>query len=263
MSISLAFDAVRAGPRALLLIHGHPFNRTMWRPQLEGLDYPGWRLVAPDLRGYGESAVVPGVSTFDDFTEDLARLLDALDIPRAVIGGLSMGGQIAMHFGLRYPERVSGLLLAATFAEPETPEGKANRRAMAERLVREGMEAYATDVLPKMVSPRSLAAMPDVGTHVLGMMRGTNPVGAAAALRGRAERPDYAPTLATLNVPALVVVGTDDAFTSRADAERICQLLPDAELLCVEGVGHMPNLEAAAEFNAGVRRLLDRVTIRD
>lgn len=257
--VRVAVDIAGDGPDTLLLIHGHPFNRTMWRPQLEGLDGSGWRVVAPDLRGYGETTVVPGVATFDDFTQDLALLLDALGVSKAVIGGLSMGGQIAMHFCRRYPERVAGVLLAATFPQPETPEGKANRRAMAERLLREGMAPYASDVLPKMLGPNNLGTMPDVAADVLAMMRGTSPEGAAAALRGRAERPDYAPTLAQLHVPALVVVGSDDAFTTLDDAERMVRMLPDAELLVMDRVGHMPNLEAAPAFNRALRHLLERV----
>ena len=92
------------------------------------------------------------------------------------------------------------------------------------------------------------------------MMRATHPAGAAAALRGRAERPDYENTLADLSVPALVVVGDEDAFTTRADAERMHALLKPSELVWMEGVGHMPNLEREVEFNAALRRFLQRVT---
>jgi pimeloyl-ACP methyl ester carboxylesterase len=127
---------------------------------------------------------------------------------------------------------------------------------MAERLLREGMGPYAEEVLPKMVA--NLQAFPEVGEHVRTMIRSTNPIGAAAALRGRAERPDYAETLARIDVPALVVVGDEDAFTTRDDADQMSGFLKRSELVWMKGVGHMPNLERPAEFNGALGRLLGR-----
>ena len=254
--ITLAYDDVGSGPDALLLVHGHPFDRSMWGPQLAALRDSPWRVIAPDLRGYGESSVVPGTTTLDVFADDLAALLDHLGLRDVVIGGLSMGGQIVMEFCRRHPARVRGVLLAATFPTAESPEGKRARRQMAERLLREGMAGYADEVLPKMLAPASIAGMPAVAAHVLEMMRRTDPAGAAAALRGRAERPDYTSTLADVIAPALVCVGGEDAFTRRADAEAMHRALPRSRLLWLDGVGHMPNLERPDEFNAALLELL-------
>lgn len=257
--ISVGYDVVGGGPNTLLLVHGHPFNRSMWRPQITAAHEAGWRVVVPDLRGYGETAVVPGKTPLEVFTADLAALLDYLEVDRAVIGGLSMGGQIVMEFAHRHPGRVRGLLLAATFPQAESDDGKRNRNAMADRLRREGMERYASEVLSKMLATRSIEALPAVADHVLTMMRATHPEGAAAALRGRAERPSYEETLSSLTIPALVVVGSEDAFTSRQDAERMRDLLRNSELVWLEGAGHMPNLESPEAFNAALLRLLSRV----
>lgn len=250
--VRLAYDDAGSGQETLVLIHGHPFDRTMWAPQMD----LGCRVIAPDLRGYGQSEIVPGKVTLDVFARDIAALLDGLRIRRAVLGGLSMGGQIVMEICRLFPERVRGVLLAATFPHAETPEGKKQRNAMADRLLREGMDPYAEEVLPRMVAPRNVAS---VGEHVMKMMRSAPPAGAAAALRGRAERPDYQPTLAALDVPALIVVGDEDAFTSRADADRMRALVRCSELVWMTGVGHMPNLERPEQFNEAVVRLLDRV----
>jgi pimeloyl-ACP methyl ester carboxylesterase len=297
--ITIAYDDVGEGDNVLVLVHGHPFNRTMWQPQMEhffrararfegrgadaltGLERFGseigiepatqnlehedehdakasWRMIVPDLRGYGGSTVVPGKTTLDIFVGDIAGLLDELGIQDVVIGGLSMGGQIVMEFCRLYPERVRGILLAATFCRAETEQGKRQRAAMADRLLKEGMEPYSEEVLPKMVTPANLIALPQVADHVRSMMRTTDPIGAAAAIRGRAERPDYEETLASVEVPALVVVGDEDAFTTRADAEQMSRLLKRSELVLVKGVGHMPNLEREAEFNEALERLLER-----
>jgi 3-oxoadipate enol-lactonase len=299
--ITIAYEDVGEGDNVLVLVHGHPFNRTMWQPQMDwirGFNRPRararsegvgnltvserlgseivvkpsthsnfeheheedhvWRAVVPDLRGYGESAVVPGKATLEIFASDIAGLLDELGIQQVVIGGLSMGGQIVMEFCRLYPERVRGILLAATFCRAETEEGRRQRAIMADRLLKVGMQPYADEVLPKMVTPANLIALPAVADHVRAMMWGTNPVGAAAALRGRAERPDYAGTLARLDVPALVVVGDEDAFTTRADAEQMSGLLKQSELVWINGVGHMPNLESEGEFNEALERFLER-----
>ena len=247
------------GDNTLLLVHGHPFNRSMWRPQLGPISDAGWHVVAPDLRGYGDSTVVPGKTPLSVFAADLSALLDHLDIADVVIAGLSMGGQIAMEFARQYPDRVRGLVLAATFAQQDTDEGKRKRNAMAARLLREGMGGYADAVLPQMLAPRSIETLPAVAEHVSAMMHATNPEGAAAALLGRSERPSYEETLASLAVPALVIVGSEDAFTTRQDAERMRDLLGGSELVWLEGIGHMPNLESPAAFNSALIQFLSSV----
>ncbi|MEU2333203.1 alpha/beta hydrolase [Streptomyces sp. NPDC013172] len=240
----------------LLLVHGHPFDRTMWHPQLTAFASDR-RIIAPDLRGYGASPVTPGKTPLARFAADLEDLLDALDVPACVVAGLSMGGQIAMECYDRLgPARVRGLVLADTFPDPETPEGRQARNAMADRLLREGMRGYADEVLEKMVAPY---ADPDVKAHVHRMMTATDPEGAAAALRGRAERPDYRPLLTRVTVPSLVVVGADDEYTPVADAEAMHALLPEAELRLIDRSAHLPNLERPAEFNRALGEFLARV----
>ena len=221
--ITVAYDDVGGGDNVLVLVHGHPFNRTMWQPQMEWIgpsnrararfegggadaltelgrfggeigiepaaqnlehEHDGrrpWRAIVPDLRGYGGSTVVPGKTTLDIFASDIAGLLDELGIRDVVIAGLSMGGQIVMEFCRLYPERVRGILLAATFCRAETEQGKRQRAAMADRLLKEGMEPYSEEVLPKMVTPANLIALPEVADQVRSMMRATDPIGAAAA----------------------------------------------------------------------------------
>lgn len=257
---TLHFDDLGTGDDAILLVHGHPFDRSMWRPQADALRESGWRVVLPDLRGYGASTVTPGKVTLDVFADDLAALLDHLALSRVVIGGLSMGGQIVMEFCRRHPARVHGLVLAATSPRAESDAGTHARHEMADRLLRDGMSSYSDEALPRMLAPASIAREPALAAHVHDMMRRTAPAGAAAALRGRAERPDYTATLMEMTVPALVCVGSADAFTTREDADLMVGALPDAQLLWMDGIGHMPNLEAPAAFNRGLLDLLAALT---
>lgn len=239
----------------LVLVHGHPFDRTMWHPQLSAFS-AGRRVIAPDLRGYGASPVTPGTVPLARHAQDLRELLDALEVETFVLAGLSMGGQIAMECYDRFGDRVRGLVLADTFPEAETPEGRRVRLAMAERLLAEGMRGYADEVLERMVAPY---ADPEVKAHVHRMMTATSPRGAAAALRGRAERPDYRGLLTRVTVPALVVAGADDTYTPVADAEAMHAMLPHSVLRVVEGAAHLPNLERPEEFNGALAEFLSGV----
>lgn len=257
--VEIAFDEMGSGERVILLVHGHAFDRSMWRPQLEPPARLGWRVVAPDLRGYGASSVVGEKTTLDVFARDLAGLLDHLRIDRVVLVGLSMGGQIVMEFCRLFPSRVMGIVLAATFPRADTAAGKQQRAAMAERLLTEGMSGYAEEALPKMLAARSIDSLPEVASHVLTMMRNAHPAGAAAALRGRAERPDYSEVLRRLDRPALIVVGDEDAFTTREDADSMHAALKGSRLLWLRGAGHMPNLERPDAFNAALMEFLGQI----
>ncbi|MFF3316740.1 alpha/beta fold hydrolase [Streptomyces sp. NPDC003035] len=249
--LTIGYEDHGTGP-ALVLVHGHPFDRTMWQPQIDRFSATH-RVVAPDLRGYGTTSVVPGITPLSTFAEDLAALLDHLGIEEFVLAGLSMGGQIAMECLRLFPGRIRGLVLADTFPAAETEEGKAGRRALADRLVREGMKGYADEVLDRMVAPYNTHA----AAHVHRMMCATDPEGAAAALRGRAERPDYTSVLSSASVPALVIVGRDDTYTPVADAEAMHGLLPHSTLVVVERAAHLPNLERPEDFDAALGAFLD------
>ncbi|HEU5474075.1 MAG TPA: alpha/beta fold hydrolase [Actinophytocola sp.] len=257
--ITSGYEDVGAGD-AVVLVHGHPFNRSMWRPQLDRFGRAGFRVIAPDLRGYGEAAVLPGKTTLAEFAADIAGLLDRLGVDRAVLCGLSMGGQIVMDFYRQFPSRVRALVLADTFAGLDTPERRQLRLDTADRLERDGMAEYAAEELPKMVSPLTIATRPAVADHVLEMMRGTPPAGAAAALRGRAERPDYTPVLAAADVPALILVGRDDGYTPIPDAEAMHRLLTGSTLVVIDDAGHLPNLERPAAFDAALDTFLSSLS---
>ncbi|MFD9724901.1 alpha/beta fold hydrolase [Streptomyces sp. NPDC059072] len=255
--VNVFFDDL--GPRAgapVILIHGHPFNRTMWAPQTAALTAAGYRVITPDLRGYGESPVVPGKALLADHADDLAALLARLGIEQVVVGGVSMGGQIAMELRLRHPGVVRALVLCDTSMEPETEDGKRYRRELAERLLAEGMKGYAEEVIDKMLAPYNVTGMPEAAARVSAMMCATDPEGAAAALRGRAERPDYRPVLAGTSEPCLLLVGADDVYTPVADAEAMHALMPHSVLTVVDGAGHLPGVERPEAVNRALLEFL-------
>lgn len=244
---AIGYDDLGKG-ETVVLVHGHPFNRSMWSAQAKFLGTT-YRVITPDLRGYGESSVTMGKVGLENHATDIRDLLDHLGVDQVILGGLSMGGQIVMEFYWQFPERVRALILADTFAQLDMPEGKESRIKMANRLIREGMSDYAAEVLPKMITPTNIESQPAIAAHVLNMMKNTPPAGAAASLRGRAERRDYVPLLQKISVPTLIVVGKDDEFTPVSDAELMHSLIPNSKMEVIDGAGHMPNLERESEFN--------------
>jgi 3-oxoadipate enol-lactonase len=242
--IDLAYGDVGAGHRTVLLIHGHPFDRTMWQPQIDFLK-SSYRIVVPDLRGYGKSSL-PRESRetrLETFAADCLALTDALGVRTFVLGGLSMGGQIALEMFRQAPDRIDALLLADTFAGRDSPERKQLRFTTADRLEQDGMAGYAREELTKMITPVNAERFPHVAAHVTKMMTSAPPWGAAAALRGRAQRVDYLPLLRQIRVPTLIVVGREDVYTPVALAEQLHQGISGSKLAIIEGAGHMPNLE--------------------
>ena len=256
--ISLAYRDTSAG-LPVLFIHGHPFNQSMWDAQVAALRWKH-RVITYDIRGYGLSEV-PAVeaTTLETMADDIADLLDLLNIPTAVVAGLSMGGQIAMAFAEQYPERLAGLVLAATFPQADAPEAAATRRATADRFVAQGSILPGIEMLPRLLAAASIKDHPEIALHVLTMIARTPAAGAAAALRGRAQRKDYWPTLQRIAVPTLIIVGTEDGYTNVDTATQMQQSIPNARLEIFPGIGHLPNLEAPDRFNAVLHDFLDAI----
>jgi 3-oxoadipate enol-lactonase len=245
----LAYEESGSGD-AIVLIHGHPFDHRMWAPQLAALAGE-FRLVAPDLPGYGASPVRAATITMRALADSVLALLDAVGVGRATVVGLSMGGLVAMELGLAYPERVDGLVLAATTAAPLTPEEAETRRAAAAEMEENGMLTVALEMSGRLFGARARRD-PALVEAVFTMMINTQPAGAAAALRGRAERPDYATLLSALRVPSLVIAGDADSYSTAAVTDQLIASLPNPEVLLLPGIGHLPNLEAPEQFNAAL-----------
>lgn len=253
---SLAFDDVGHGGVPLLLVHGYPLDRQMWAPQLEGLR--GHRVIAPDLRGFGESAAATAPRTLAEHADDMAALLDSLGISQVVLGGLSMGGYIALEFAHRHRGRLLGLVLADTKAEPDDAAARAGRDVAIATAERDGAAVIATGMGAKLFAA---ATPPAIREPVLARMAATPVAGitaALAALRDRADHRALLPTLAGL--PVLVLVGAEDVLTPPALARAMVQAMPGATLLEIAEAGHLPTLEQPAVVTAALQRFLDALT---
>jgi pimeloyl-ACP methyl ester carboxylesterase len=241
----------------------------MWSGQIDFLSANGYRVVAPDLRGFGETVAQTSVcetaeldhglksvpfTTMSDMARDVAALLDELEIERAAVCGLSMGGYVAFEFAHLFPSRTSALMLCGTRAPADNEQERKGRMEQVEQMLTKGMDGIAEASLPKLLAPRTLTEKTEVVAFVREMILRADPKGAAAAQRGMAARRDYSDDLAGIKAPALIVVGRHDSIRPVADAEFMHRGIDGSRLAIIEDAAHMTNMEQPEVFN---RVLLD------
>jgi 3-oxoadipate enol-lactonase len=254
----LEFGVVDQGEGSpLVFVHGFPLNHAMWNAQIP-VFAERHRVIAPDLRGFGESVDTEGTVSMEEFADDLAAILDDLHVADpAVLCGLSMGGYIAFHFVRKYRQRLRGLVLCDTRASADVPEVVENRLRIAKLVIESGTQPVAEAMLPKAFAPKTYSDRPEVVEAVRAMMISSDPTGVAAASRGMAVRPDMTELLPAIDLPTLVVVGADDALTTVDEMRRMATAIPEAKLQIVPEAGHLSPLENPAVFNATLASFLD------
>jgi 3-oxoadipate enol-lactonase len=240
----------------VVLLHAFPLTAEMWRPQLEGVP-EGWRFIAPDLPGFGESSGFDGTTpSMEGFATAVDLLLDALEIDRAVIGGESMGGYVAFALHRIAPARFTGMILSSTRAQADTPEGLAARTSMSDLVRASGPSAVADQMLPKLLGETTHRANPQLVSRVRRMIESNTTRAIDDAIRAMMRRPDSTPQLSRISVPALIVSGDEDTVVPRADAELLDRCIPRSLLVVLPRAGHLSNLEAPDDFSLAVRDFL-------
>jgi 3-oxoadipate enol-lactonase len=259
--IELAVEDRGSGP-VLLFVHGFPLDNTMWQAQIDEFSQR-YRVLAPDLRGFGQSTLGNGPVTMRRYADDLAGLLDRLDVrDKIVFCGLSMGGYIAWQFWQKYAERLAGLVLCDTRAVADTPQAKTGRAELAARVIAEGPQAAADAMLPKLLGAESQRDHPAAVAETRAAILRSSPSGIAAALDGMANRPDASDMLAGINVPTLVIVGEHDKLSPPAEMRGIAEKIPGAQFVLIPAAGHMSPLENPGAFSAALIRFLAETDFR-
>lgn len=256
--IEIGYDDIGQGI-PVLFVHGFPHNRTLWAPQAHGL-VDRARCVVPDLRGFGETAASAPYS-MDQYADDLVALLNALRIERVVVVGLSMGGYVALAMWRRHADRVRALALVDTRAGPDDDTARQRRDQMIALARERGSSAVADAMIGNMVGTGTHARAPEIVDEVHRMMESTPVEGVVGALGALKERPDSFPTLPTIDVPTLVVVGDEDVITPLADARAMQGRIPGSSLEVICGAGHVSNVERPAAFNHVLSEFLSALTL--
>ena len=220
-----------------------------------------YRVIAPDLRGHGDSAAPEGVYTMDVMAADVIELLDALQITEPVVlGGLSMGGYVALALWAHYPQRFRALMLMDTRAVADTPEAARNREELARIVESTGSTKHVVDaMMPKLFSEETLNRRPTLITRVRAAMEHNSARGVAGALRGMAQRPDRTAVLATITVPTLVLVGAHDVITPPEESRKLAAAVPGAQLVIIPEAGHLAPLENPEPVNEAILGFLSKL----
>ncbi|HTH65200.1 MAG TPA: alpha/beta fold hydrolase [Gemmatimonadales bacterium] len=244
----------------ILFVHGFPLDHEQWRPQLERLT--AWRCIAPDLRGVKGGAAPAGGYSMGGYADDLAAELDAAGVESAICCGLSMGGYVLFELLRRYPQRVRGLILCDTKAEPDTPEGKAGRDELARVAEREGAAAIAERLLPKLLGPSTRAQRPRVVEVVRAMAARVQVAGLVGALAAMRDRPDSVPLLEEIRVPTLVLGGSEDEISPAAGMRAMALRIRGARYVEVPEAGHLAPLERPELVNGALEEFLLHASFR-
>lgn len=238
--------------RTIVLLHAFPLGAGMWEPQIHAIP-KGWRLITPDLSGFGGTSEAGGSSpSMDDYARDVIDLLDALGITRAVVGGCSMGGYATFAVIRKATEMVEAVVLADTRAGADSLEGRTNRRSMLALVDREGASGVAREMMPKLLGRTTRATDTTVESTVRRLIKQQSPEGIRGAIQRMMDRPDSMATAASLRLPVLVLVGEEDELTPVEESRRIAAAIPGARLEIIPRAGHLANLEQPGPFNAAL-----------
>jgi 3-oxoadipate enol-lactonase len=251
--VELFFDLT--GPReAPVVLFSNSIGTTieMWDAQVAALS-DRYRCLRYDTRGHGRSEVVDSPIGIDDLADDVAGLLDALEIPKAHVVGLSLGGMTAQALAARHPDRVGGLALMATAANMPPPEGWEQRAATVRR---SGMAAIVDTVLPLWFTAPFIERCPDRVKPVRDRFLQIDPHGYAVCC-GVIRDMDLRETIKAIEAPTLIIAGADDPSTPVAKMEEIRQRIFDSELVVVPRAAHLLAIERADRVNHHLRAFLD------
>jgi 3-oxoadipate enol-lactonase len=251
----IAYAVAGDGP-PLVLLHPFPAHHEFWLPAAQALT-SRYRVILPDLRAHGDSDAGEGPATMEKHAFDLARILDDADVGRALFCGVSIGGYILFEFWRKFRGRVAGLVLCDTRPQPDTPEGRALRLKSAEDVLERGTEPFIDSMIPKLLGKTTLAARPDLVAQARRMMRKMSPSDIAQVQRGMAERLDSVPTLKTIDVPTLILIGEEDGLSTPADGELMRQNISRSQFKLIPKAGHYAPREQPEEVGKLIRQFAD------
>lgn len=246
--------------RTYVLLHAFPIGANLWEPQMRSIP-PGWRLITPDLRGFGGSTELDSLSalSMSDYADDVIDLLDELGVARAVIGGASMGGYAALALLQAAPERVDALVLANTRAGADSPEARANRRNMLALVDREGSSGVAREMMPKLLGKTTHETNPEIEATVRRLIKQQSPVAVRSAIHRMMHRPDSTALLPQVTVPTLIITGEEDDLIPVSESRAMAAAVKGSQLVVIPHAGHLSNLEQPDAFNTALNAFLTKL----
>ncbi|MBK9106772.1 MAG: alpha/beta hydrolase [Saprospiraceae bacterium] len=245
---NLSYDDIGSGDMPIIFLHGYPFDKTMWEGQLQFLR-SSYRVIALDIRGFGASRDEQSLLSIDLFADDVITFMNKLEIEKAIICGLSMGGFIALNAIARFPDRFEALILCDTQCIADTAEVKANRYKTIDEIKANGPDDFNEGFIKSVFHKDSLIQMPEIVEAVRNVVFSNSQQIIINGLIALAERSETCTTLGRIAVPTLIICGREDVVTPLPQSEYMHEHIKGSLLRIIENAGHVSNLEHQYEFN--------------
>jgi len=258
----LSYDDVGEGSIPIIFLHGYPFDKTMWQPQLDFLK-PYYRLISCDIRGFGKSKDEESTLSIDLFGEDLIAFMDKLNIDQAIICGLSMGGYIALNVLKRFPDRFSALILCDTQCIADTAEVKAKRYKIIDEIAVDGVTNFNEGFIKSVFHKDSLSSKKDLVEKLRSVVFSNSQHIVTMGLTALAERSETCSALNEISIPTLIICGNEDKVTPLAQSEFLNATIKGSVLHVIDNAGHVSNLEQPDEFNKHLLAFLTSLSVDD
>jgi 3-oxoadipate enol-lactonase len=252
---TFSYDDMGEGPEVIIFIHGFPFDKNMWKPQMEFFKDTR-RVIAYDISSFGKSTNNAETQTINGFSDDLIKLMDALRISQCIVCGLSMGGYIALNALKRFPGRFSGLILADTQCAADTAEAKENRYKTIQQVEEEGVTNFGEGFIKKAFYKQSLENKKEVVEKIKRVVLSNTTKAIKQGLKALAERSETCSSLVTIHVPTLIICGKEDELTPIEKSKFMHDQIKGSVLKIIEEAGHLSNIEQLDEFNKAMEEFL-------
>ncbi|MBL0098240.1 MAG: alpha/beta hydrolase [Bacteroidetes bacterium] len=247
------YNDIGIGTVPVIFIHGFPFDKSSWQPQMEFLKNT-LRVISYDIRGFGKSTGAMEVVSMGLFADDLIALMDKLQIVKAIVCGLSMGGYILLNAIQRYPDRFEAIVLCDTQCQADTPEGIENRNQTISKIISGSKTTWASEFIKKCFHPETLNKNRNIVERQWDIIVTTTTSSLTETLRALAKRNEACTRLQEINIPCMIINGSDDLIISSEKAEFLKDNIRLSTLQFIENAGHLSNLDQPETFN---RLLLD------
>ena len=250
--------ATETPEKTIIFLHGFPFNKNMWREQLESLE-DNITGIAIDIRGHGNTTKGHGYFSIDVFAKDLGVFIRKLEIDKAVLCGISMGGYIALRAYQLFPEKISGLILCDTHSKADDDAGKQKRFDAIQAVLNHGRRPYAIGFVSNVFAKNSIERKPEAVELIKSSIRRNSIDSICATLLALASRTDTSSVLKDIKVPTLIIRGKDDKITPEELMQEMADQIKGSTFIQIADSGHLPNMEHPEEFNLHMNKLLQEV----
>jgi 3-oxoadipate enol-lactonase len=260
-NVRVCYNDSGDSPIPIMFIHGFPFNKDSWQPQVDFLR-ERHRVITYDVRGFGKSELGDDEASIIQYADDLIGLMDALEIPKAIVCGLSMGGYILMNAVHRYPDRFEGIILADTQCNADSPEAKEKRYQSIDKINTDGTNEYADASVKNLFCKNTIESNTELVNNIREVIVSTPPVSITSTLEALAKRPEACAFLNEISCFTLIICGKEDSITPVAKAEFLNTSIKNSTLVIIDNAGHLSNLENPEEFNHAMGKFITKTLAR-